>query len=171
MLYFFGGQFFTMRELLPTKIIGTTKMWLISGLVLVSVISVGTYYVVYKWLPKKTEQEFNDLIQSLVTSEDLVNWLVNKLEVPKNQVETALIQWMDGGKQDPIITSVLRIECGITRMKRKCLVKIAIAVKGEDGVVMGEKECEINWEDLPQDIRRNFIRSGKPTQVFILASN
>jgi hypothetical protein len=148
----------TVETLLGTKIM----MALLVG----GVLAIGGY-VVFKGLKKveeKTEQEFKASIQSTV-----VSWLSNQLNAPSEQIRPALEQWINGEQQEPILASVLRIECEITRNRTDCPVKITMALEKNGELIMGEIEQKTSWENLPKDIRAKFIRFGKPTQVYVIA--
>jgi len=145
-----------------------TVRWItLSKGVTLTIISAVVGYAVYK-LTQKAENKVEDAFGSTIRR-SAAHWLAPKLNLPEEQIEKALVHWINEGKQSPILASVLRIEYEVTRGKTECLVKVVIALVQEVKVVMGEVTRKIDTADLPQDIRDEFIRSAdKDTQFFSL---
>jgi hypothetical protein len=64
----------------------------------------------------------------------------------------------------------LRIDVEVSRTKPDaCERTVVVALRGpEQNVLVGKIAREVGWENLPGDVRREFIQSGKPVQCFIL---
>jgi len=124
----------------------------------------GGGYGVFKWIQKteKTiERDFTTLRRR-----SAAHWLASKLNFTEKQIENSLEQWENQNKQPPILASVIKIECEVTRGAKECSVKVIIALEQDGKVILGEIEQRIGWESLPKDIREKFINSGKPTLAF-----
>lgn len=135
-------------------------------LVQLAALSVGGY-MVYNWFRKTEEKVEAEFKATILRS--AARWLETKLNgLSANQIEKALTQWLDEGKQAPMLTSILRIECQITRGATECPIKVTVALEQEGKVIAGEIEQKVAWEDLPKEVRSEFIRTGNPVQVFVI---
>jgi len=155
------------------KQLRTGKLAKLAG---ITMLVVGMPYYFLKWSDRKkqaTAKEFDDFLQQLLTAEDLLSQLAVHFETDKEKIKIALLQWVtDNAKQDPILASIVRIECEITRVKHEeYLVKIAFLLeKGAEAPLLITVGRKTEWIYLPSSVRKDFMRSSKQsTQVFILA--
>jgi hypothetical protein len=134
------------------------------GKSIVVLVLLGGGYSVFKWMKKTEKSVTNEFQQSIQYS--VAHWLASKLDTSELQIRSSLEQWIDQNAQPSLLTSVIRVECEVTRGAKECLVKITVALEENSGVTIGEVEQKVSWESLPRDIREEFIRSGEPKQAF-----
>jgi len=136
------------------------------GIIITTVIAAVGYFA-YK-LTRKAEEKVGDEF-GLAIRRSAAHWLAPRLNASEEQIEKVLALWIDEGKQDSILVSVLRIEYEVTRGKTVCPVKVTIALMQEGKIVVGEVIQKMSCGDLPENIREKFIRSvDKNSQNFVL---
>jgi hypothetical protein len=93
---------------------------------------------------------------------------------PERKIEVSdltdqLILWHTSGKQPDSLIGILKIEYSFVK-KTASLVTLAVRVALSDGdkVKLITFDREMSWENLPQEVRSDFIRHGGKELHFVL---
>lgn len=70
------------------------------------------------------------------------------------------------------IASVLRVECVLQKVSASTVVcKTVVALPHQQGAVLRSIKRELSWEDLPSQVRADFMKHGTEDQVYLLYSS
>lgn len=125
---------------------------------------------VLAWLWLRNAVTGNDTAFQRVILNDAAGWLSGQLNAPADTIVQALREQIENRAVSPLLQRVLRIDVELTQTNpENCEQSVAVALRGEgDAVVVGKIARPVNWEQLPGEVRREFISTGKKVQSFIL---
>ncbi|MGD0091106.1 MAG: hypothetical protein ABSE73_14405, partial [Planctomycetota bacterium] len=98
--------------------------------------------------------------------DDAAHWLARRLEHSEDTVRAALCDRHDAAE----LESVERVECEVEKLDRQVTTRTFILIHTPSGQVeTGEIIRDLLWEDLPGDIREEFIQHGeKKLRIVVL---
>jgi hypothetical protein len=128
------------------------------------IITIGVW-IIYKWFQKSSGDSQRTFQEGVIA--DSAEWLSQRLTFSKKEVESALRGLIMEGRSNPILEEVMKIELEITKISPTMAKRtIVVVFAGDKEPVLGKIIAEIPWEDLPEDVRREFIRNPSEPQVF-----
>lgn len=103
---------------------------------------------------------------------DLAQHLAVRLELEPAIVADELITWRTKGEQNAVIRHLLRVDCTVEKTTAS---RIKLSLRAAWGSV-GNAELttltqELNWDDLPRGIRRDFNLTGERELHYVVCPN
>jgi hypothetical protein len=84
-------------------------------------------------------------------------------------VRDAFIRWRETGIRSDLLAKFVKVECSFVKKSASVVtVTPRIAQTKEDKIKITTFEQDTPWEELPQEIRSEFIRNGGKEHVFVL---
>ncbi len=140
-------------------------MVIVESIVLAVGIVVG--YVLYP-LVHRTRRAFDRAFRDQVL-QDASEWLADKLEASVPRVREALGKMAETGAADPLLEKLQRVECIIEKLGPTSAERtVAVTLRGEESVKVGKVTVQVDWADLPSEIRKGFIRRPDKAQCFVI---
>ena len=100
---------------------------------------------------------------------DAAQWLAPRLGASPEAIDRALVEASGTGRCPPLVKPVRRIECAYEKTRPDCCRLTLGIVLAENGdTVLHRLTRDVAWEDLPREIRRDFLRPGNLAQRFLL---
>jgi len=130
-------------------------------------VAVGAF-LVYKWIRRGRSKKRRTFQDQAIT--DASNWIAEQFNKPPDEVSTALKSLIAGESQNAILEPLSRIECEIVKespaqFKRTVIVAVN---NGTGSASIGRISRNVAWEDMPANIRADFIKGGEKTLCFIV---
>lgn len=100
---------------------------------------------------------------------DIAEVMAKRIKAPPAEIETALRELADHERDSPALETLRRIDCEIVKQSpthAQCTVLVALIHDGD--VLLQKITRDVPWENLPQPVRADFIRSGQKTQSFVV---
>ncbi len=101
--------------------------------------------------------------------DDAARQLAPKLNVPESELGQALWNCREGKPPGETLIAPIRVECAITKIASNqiCLcVQMLCQQDGRSVITTLKRECA--WDNLPREIRSEFIRTGQMELHYIL---
>ena len=118
--------------------------------------------------PQKPRKPETDPFVSAIFS-NIAKSISPSLNANVHDVRDAFIRWRETGIRSDLLANFVKVECSFVK-KSASIVTVTprIAQTKEDKIKITTFEQDTPWEELPQEIRSEFIRNGGKEHVFVL---
>jgi len=125
-------------------------------------------YLIYRWVQhsgQATDDAFRDGVLR-----DAATWLTQHIPASAETINRALHNLIDHAQSSPLLDRVLRIECTVhkTPDAAVCRRTVFVMLEGGPGALTGQITRDVDWEELPQTVRADFIQRGSVEQIFVV---
>lgn len=101
---------------------------------------------------------------------DAAEWLRERLGLSAEATDRPLRELVDHNRRSPALQRVLRIEIEVEKLNSyECRRTVLVALaQPTGGAAIGQVARTVDWDDLPNKLRHDFIRRGGKVQTFLL---
>jgi hypothetical protein len=151
---------------------GISKFWPMSIFVLLGTLAI-TLFLLLVWRKIKSaptdspnDSESDGFARNLM--EEVARAAANKLNL-ETELSRALWNCRQGKSLGNVLTAPLRVECTLTKTAANRIgvcVQMLCQQDGRAVIISSKREC--SWDELPREIRSEFIKTGQPELVYVL---
>ena len=101
--------------------------------------------------------------------DDIAREVAKKLNILESELSRALWNCREGKPTGDVLTAPLRVECTLTKVAANRIgVCVQMLCHQDERAVITSLKLEFSWDELPREIRSEFIRTGQPELHYVL---
>jgi hypothetical protein len=128
-------------------------------------------YLLYRWFKHAEmthEHRYREEVYRVVAE-----WMASHTAAAAAELQDALRALVEEGIVNPLLNGLREIDCEFTKLSPTTVRQTVVVLLDRDGRgTVGRLTYDMGWDDLPEEVRAGFIRTGTDTQTFrILGMN